>query len=74
METTAADFAKIQAGAAMYQEVFRDRPDKAGEFLVCLQGKPGWAVSEIMALQMRVADVLMDYGMTGPIIQDARVS
>jgi hypothetical protein len=74
METTASDYAKIQAGAAMYLEVFRDRPDKTGEFLESLRSRLGWSPSEIMALQMRVADILLDYGMTGPIIQDARVS
>jgi hypothetical protein len=57
---TAADDAKIQAGAAMYLEVLRDRPDKAEEFLGSLLGQLGWLPSEITALQARVTDILQE--------------
>ena len=60
--TNAADHAKIQAGATMYLEVFRDRPDKTEEFLNCLRGKLGWSPSEMIALQTRVADILLEHG------------
>jgi|GEM_PF-5441637 len=69
--TTAADYDKILAGAKAYLDVHRDRPDKTGEFLDGLRCHLGWSPSEIMALQLRVADILLDYGMTGPIIQSS---
>ena len=72
--TTAAEYAKILSGAKMYLEVFRDRPDKTGEFVDNLRSRLGWSPSEIMALQVQVADILLVHGMTEPIIQDARVS
>ena len=72
--TTADDYAKILAGAKMYLEVFRDRPDKTGEFVDNLRSRLGWSPSGIMALQVQVADILLVHGMTEPIIQDARVS
>jgi hypothetical protein len=72
--TTVADCDKILAGAKVYLDVHRDHPDKTGEFLDGLRCQLGWSPSEVMALQLRVADILLDYGMSGPIIQDARAS
>lgn len=56
----AADHAKIQAGAAMYLEVLRDRPGKLDDFLAGLQRRLGWSPDEVITLQLRVADILLE--------------
>jgi hypothetical protein len=58
--TTATDFAKIHAGAAMYLEVLRDRPGKTDDFLAGLRCRLGWSPDEVIALQLRVADILLE--------------
>ena len=58
--TTATDYAKIHAGAAMYLEVLRDRPGKLDDFLASLRSRLGWSPDEVIALQLRVADILME--------------
>ena len=58
--TSAADYSKIQAGATMYLEVQRDRPDMTEEFIDCLRSKLGWSPSDIAALRTRVADILLE--------------
>ena len=57
---TAANFAKIHAGAAMYLEVLRDRPDKTEEFINSLRSMLGWSPSEIALLQTRVEEILLE--------------
>jgi hypothetical protein len=56
--TDAAD-AKILAAARMYLEVFRVSPDKTEEFLDGLHTNLGWSPSEIVAVELRVADILL---------------
>ncbi len=58
--TTASDYAKIQAGAAMYLEVLRDRPGKTDDFLASLRSRLGWSPDEVIAVQLRVADILLE--------------
>ena len=58
--TDAIAFSKIQAGATMYLEVLRDRPNKTEEFIGILQSRLGWSPSEVVALQTRVADILLE--------------
>ena len=58
--TTPANFAKIHAGAAMYLEVLRDRPGKLDDFLAGLRKRLGWSPDEVIALQLRVADILQE--------------
>ena len=56
----ANDQAKIQAGANAYLELSSDVPDKTEEFLSSLRHKLGWTPAEIIQLQTRVVDMLLE--------------
>jgi hypothetical protein len=57
---TAADDAKIQAGVDAYLELLKDGDGKEEELLQSLRDKFGWTLAEIIALQGRVVDILLE--------------
>jgi hypothetical protein len=57
---TPADYAKIQAGVKAYLELSSNSPEQVEEFLHSLRRRFGWTPAEIVDLQTRVVDILLD--------------